>query len=82
MADNKIPMNYVSDVLTEAKMFEWAGVGLGQENWYLISSAIKVICVKILATLLANKVKTYSFLGQIPMQKSRYLRNRGKGRPR
>jgi len=35
-------MNYISDVLTEAKMFEWAGVGLGEENWYLISNAIKV----------------------------------------
>lgn len=35
-------MNYISDTMTEAKMFEWAGVDLGQETWYLISNAIKV----------------------------------------
>jgi hypothetical protein len=47
-------MNYVSDVLTEAKMFEWAGVGLGEENWYLISNAIKVLYTSIIASLRPN----------------------------
>jgi hypothetical protein len=32
----------VANVLAEAKMFEWAGVGLGECNWYLIFKAVKV----------------------------------------
>lgn len=32
----------IANVLAESKMFEWAGVGLGEENWLLISNAVKV----------------------------------------
>jgi len=35
-------MGYVPNILNEAKMFEWAGISLGEETWFLISKAVKV----------------------------------------
>ena len=38
----KLSMGFVPNVLNEAKMFEWAGISLGEETWFLISKAVKV----------------------------------------
>lgn len=36
------PAPYVANVLAESKMFEWAGIGFGEEVWLQISKAVKV----------------------------------------
>lgn len=40
----------VPDIMTEARMFQWAGVGFDMEEWYLIHKAVKNLAIQTKCT--------------------------------
>lgn len=39
------PIGFVPDLLADSKLFEWAGIGFGEQETYRIMKSIKVIIV-------------------------------------
>lgn len=57
--------------MAEAKMFEWAGAGLGEESWYLISKAVKVRSYgenRGIETGDTDELRADPLLGKVPLQ--------------
>ena len=45
------PLGVVPDIMAEASMFRWAGVGFGEDEWYLIHKSVKVVLFRSCSVL-------------------------------
>jgi radial spoke head protein 4/6 len=55
MPEEPAPVNYVSDLLKDAKMWQWAGIGFGEQEVYRLQKSIK----QLAETSQATDIKFY-----------------------
>eukprot|EP00830_Metopus_es_P004108 TRINITY_DN137_c0_g1_i1.p1 TRINITY_DN137_c0_g1~~TRINITY_DN137_c0_g1_i1.p1 ORF type:complete len:482 (-),score=119.79 TRINITY_DN137_c0_g1_i1:21-1466(-) len=40
------PLGVIPNIMAESKMFQWAGVSIGDDDWYLIYKAVKLLSIQ------------------------------------